>query len=74
MKYPPYLFLSDSRTLKSNMDNMRHSRENLSSEVCDQVRLELARLATEASQGLGISDIATIGILLSRQRDLSCPT
>ena len=36
--------------------------------ICDQVRLEPACAATEASQRLEISDLETRSIILSRQR------
>ena len=44
------------------------SRENLSSKVCDQVRLKPAYSATESSLSLEILDIAIIGIVLSKLR------
>ena len=44
------------------------SWENLSSEFCDHVRLKPACSTTEASKCLGFSDIASIDVILSRQR------
>ena len=38
--------------------------------VFEQVRLELASSATETSQRLGILDIETKGIILSRQQTI----
>ena len=43
------------------------SWKNLSSEVCDQVRLKQACSATKASGSLEILDLASIGIILSKQ-------
>ena len=44
------------------------SRENLSSGFCDQVWFKLACSATKASWGLTILDLASVGIILSKQR------
>ena len=44
------------------------SRENLSSEVCDQVRLKPACSASEASKGLGVVHTAIFLILLSKMQ------
>ena len=43
------------------------SRENLYSEVCDQVRLKQAYSALEASYILESLDLASRGIILSKQ-------
>ena len=48
--------------------NWATSRENLSSEIFDQVRFKPACSATEASKSLETLDIASIHILLSEQR------
>ena len=41
---------------------------SLPSEMCDQVRLEPACSVIEDTKVLGILDIATIGVILSRQQ------
>ena len=47
-------------------------RENLSSVVCDQVRLKPVCLATETSERLETLGLATIGIILSKQWKKKC--
>ena len=52
----------------SNIINyVSHIMKNLSSEVCDRVRLKLASSAYEACKRFPILDMATKGIILSRQ-------
>ena len=46
------------------------SRENLSSEVCDQVRLKPVCSATDVSWRVAILKLATTGTILSKQRTI----
>ena len=63
-------------TCRSDQDNnfhnnghdVSHVTKNLSSEVCNQVRLKPACSANLMLATLGFSNIVTIGIMLSRQR------